>query len=66
MKLVSVTQDDEEFMKHSLQQFMTKHPIDIIIDYLWGHTAEMILACYKRRWLIYQQDKICIRRQRER
>lgn len=27
--------------------FHTQTPIDVIIDYLWGHTAEMIFACLK-------------------
>jgi NADPH:quinone reductase-like Zn-dependent oxidoreductase len=45
-KIVSVVQDDEQF-KAQLKAIHTQTPIDIIIDYLWGHTAEMILACIK-------------------
>ncbi|PSL21497.1 quinone oxidoreductase family protein [Chitinophaga ginsengisoli] len=43
---VSVLQDDESF-KNRIKEIHSQTPIDIIIDYLWGHTAEMILACLK-------------------
>ena len=43
---VSLVQDDEQF-KTRLRAIHEQSPIDIIIDYLWGHTAEMILACIK-------------------
>lgn len=45
-EVVSVLQDDEQFMSQ-LKAAHAENPIDIIIDYLWGHTAEMILACLK-------------------
>lgn len=45
-EIVSVLQDDEQFKKQ-LAAIHTQTPIDVIIDYLWGHTAEMILACLK-------------------
>ena len=45
-EIVSVVQDDEQF-KAQLKAIHTQTPIDIIIDYLWGHTAEMILTCMK-------------------
>jgi NADPH:quinone reductase-like Zn-dependent oxidoreductase len=45
-EIVSVLQDDESF-KAQLTAIRADTPIDIIIDYLWGHTAEMILACIK-------------------
>jgi NADPH:quinone reductase-like Zn-dependent oxidoreductase len=44
--IISVLQDDESFKK----QFMAIHsqtPVDIIIDYLWGHSAELLLSCLK-------------------
>jgi NADPH:quinone reductase-like Zn-dependent oxidoreductase len=43
---VSLMQDDEQF-KAQLKAIHAQTPIDVIIDYLWGHTAEMILACLK-------------------
>lgn len=42
--LVSVVQDDEQF-KAQLKAVHAETPVDVIIDYLWGHTAEMILDC---------------------
>lgn len=45
-ELVSVAQDDDKFLAQ-LKGIHTQTPIDIVIDYLWGHTAEMILACVK-------------------
>ncbi len=45
-ELVSVVQDDEQFMGQ-LKAIHAQTPIDVIVDYLWGHTAEMILACIK-------------------
>lgn len=43
---ISVLQDDESFKKR-ITAIHSETPIDIIVDYLWGHTAEMILACIK-------------------
>jgi NADPH:quinone reductase-like Zn-dependent oxidoreductase len=45
-EIISVAQDDEQFTAQ-LTQIHTTTPIDIIIDYLWGHTAELILSCIK-------------------
>ncbi|MEJ0101138.1 MAG: zinc-binding alcohol dehydrogenase family protein [Bacteroidota bacterium] len=45
-EIISVVQDDENF-KAQLKRIHSHTPIDIIIDYLWGHTAEMILDCVK-------------------
>jgi NADPH:quinone reductase-like Zn-dependent oxidoreductase len=45
-EIISVQQTDEAFMAQ-LKQVHTLTPIDVTIDYLWGHTAEMILACLK-------------------
>jgi NADPH:quinone reductase-like Zn-dependent oxidoreductase len=42
-EIISVKQDDEPFIAQ-LKDIHTNSPIDVIIDYLWGHTAEMILA----------------------
>jgi len=43
---VSVLQDDDNF-KSQLAAIHKETPIDVIIDYLWGHTAEMILSVIK-------------------
>lgn len=45
-KIISTQQSDEEFIGQ-LQQEHKAQPIDIVIDYLWGHTAELILAALK-------------------
>ncbi|MGY4538634.1 NADPH:quinone reductase-like Zn-dependent oxidoreductase [Mucilaginibacter sp. UYNi724] len=45
-EIVSVMQDDEAFAAQ-VKAIHQQTPIDIIIDYLWGHTAEMILDCIK-------------------
>jgi NADPH:quinone reductase-like Zn-dependent oxidoreductase len=45
-EIVSVLQDDESF-KAQIAAIHADTPIDVIIDYLWGNTAEIILACFK-------------------
>lgn len=45
-EIVSVLQNDEGFQAQ-LASIHAATPIDVIIDYLWGHTAEMILTCVK-------------------
>ena len=44
--IVSVRQDDDSF-KAKIKSIHQETPINITIDYLWGHTAEMILSCLK-------------------
>jgi len=45
-EIISVKQSDEHFLAQ-LKDIHKNTPIDVIIDYLWGHTAEMILAILK-------------------
>lgn len=45
-EIVSVLQNDESFIA-KLKAIHQDTPIDVTIDYLWGHTAEMILSCLK-------------------
>ncbi len=45
-EVISVAQDDGSF-KAQLKAIHSQTPINVIIDYLWGHTAEMILDCIK-------------------
>jgi NADPH:quinone reductase-like Zn-dependent oxidoreductase len=47
-EVLSVQQSDEAFVG-SLQRIHRAEPINVVIDYLWGHTAEMILASFKGR-----------------
>jgi NADPH:quinone reductase-like Zn-dependent oxidoreductase len=45
-EIISLKQDDENFVA-KIKEIHSNTPIDIIIDYLWGHTAELILAALK-------------------
>ncbi|WP_298739607.1 zinc-binding alcohol dehydrogenase family protein [uncultured Chitinophaga sp.] len=45
-EIIVIAKEDETF-KAQLALIHTASPIDIVIDYLWGHTAEMILAGVK-------------------
>lgn len=43
---ISLKQDDEAIIKQ-VKALHNETPIDIIIDYLWGHPAELILAAFQ-------------------
>lgn len=43
---ISLLQDDESF-KAQLKAIHSATPVDVVVDYLWGHTAEMIFSCLK-------------------
>ena len=43
---ISTQQSDEQFAQ-KIKAIHTATPIDIVIDYLWGHSAELILASLK-------------------
>ncbi|WP_158795864.1 zinc-binding alcohol dehydrogenase family protein [Pedobacter sp. L105] len=45
-EIISLKQEDEQFISQ-IKKVHNESPIDIIIDYVWGHTAEMILGCLK-------------------
>lgn len=45
-EVISLKQDDERFISQ-LKEIHNNTPVDIIIDYLWGHTAELIFASLK-------------------
>jgi len=45
-EIIPVQQDDEQFISQ-LKEIHNNTPIDIIIDYLWGHTAELILSSFR-------------------
>jgi len=45
-EIISLKQSDENILSQ-LKEIHKNTPIDIIIDYVWGHTAEMILATLK-------------------
>lgn len=45
-EIISVKQSDEAFSAQ-IKSIHSHTPIDVIIDYLWGHTAELILSCLR-------------------
>jgi len=45
-EIVSIKQTDESFISQ-LKEIHKTTPIDIVIDYLWGHSAELILSFLK-------------------
>jgi NADPH:quinone reductase-like Zn-dependent oxidoreductase len=45
-EIISLKQSDENFIAQ-LKNIHSITPIDVIIDYLWGHTTELILASLK-------------------
>jgi NADPH:quinone reductase-like Zn-dependent oxidoreductase len=45
-EIISIKDDDEQFISQ-LKEIHNNTPIDIVIDYLWGHTAELILSSLK-------------------
>jgi NADPH:quinone reductase-like Zn-dependent oxidoreductase len=45
-EIISIKQTDEQIIGQ-LKAIHNNTPIDIIIDYLWGHTAELILSSLK-------------------
>lgn len=45
-EIILLTQDDEAIIKQ-IQQLHTESPIDVVIDYLWGHPVELILTAIK-------------------
>ncbi len=45
-EVVSLKQDDESFVS-KLKEIHQNTPIDIVLDYLWGHSAELILSVLK-------------------
>jgi NADPH:quinone reductase-like Zn-dependent oxidoreductase len=45
-EIIPLTRDDERFTQQ-LSAIHAQTPIDIVIDYLWGRSAELILSCIK-------------------
>jgi NADPH:quinone reductase-like Zn-dependent oxidoreductase len=45
-EIISVTKDDAAFVAQ-IKNIHSNTPIDVIIDYLWGHSAELILSALK-------------------
>ncbi|KRD10518.1 alcohol dehydrogenase [Flavobacterium sp. Root901] len=45
-EIISLKQDDESIVAQ-LKEIHQNTPIDIVLDYLWGHSAELILSILK-------------------
>lgn len=45
-EIISIQQDDEQIIS-TLKTMHNSSPFDIVVDYLWGHSAELILAALK-------------------
>jgi NADPH:quinone reductase-like Zn-dependent oxidoreductase len=45
-EIISLSQTDDELIAQ-IKKIHATTPFDIIIDYLWGHSAEIIFACLK-------------------
>jgi len=45
-EIISLRQDDEAFVSQ-IKTLHSQHPIDVVIDYLWGQSAELILSALK-------------------
>jgi NADPH:quinone reductase-like Zn-dependent oxidoreductase len=43
---ISLQQDDEAIIRQ-LRESHAAHPVDIVIDYLWGHPIELIISAVK-------------------
>ncbi|HTQ26571.1 MAG TPA: zinc-binding alcohol dehydrogenase family protein [Puia sp.] len=43
---ISLSQKDDD-IRAQLAAIHAKTPIDVVVDYLWGTTAEMILGCFR-------------------
>jgi NADPH:quinone reductase-like Zn-dependent oxidoreductase len=55
-EIVSLQQDDQNFMAQ-IKNIHNHTPIDVIIDYLWGHAAELILASLKGEGLFTHKTR---------
>ncbi|WP_183575451.1 quinone oxidoreductase family protein [Mucilaginibacter sp. X5P1] len=42
-EIISLKQDDEQIIKQ-VKELHASTPIDVVIDYIWGHPAELVLA----------------------
>ncbi|MDH6251571.1 NADPH:quinone reductase-like Zn-dependent oxidoreductase [Chryseobacterium sp. H1D6B] len=45
-EVVSLKLNDEDF-KQKIKEIQSRTPIDVILDYIWGHSIEMLLSALK-------------------
>lgn len=55
-EIVSINQDDAAIVAQ-IKAIHSRTPVDIVIDYLWGHTAELILSAFKGNGLFTHRTR---------
>lgn len=45
-EVISLKLNDEDF-KHKIKEVHRQTPIDVVLDYIWGHSVELILSALK-------------------
>ncbi len=50
--------DDQEALTASLRQEWSRHPVDIVLDYLWGKPAETVLRALSQKGLQHAAGRI--------
>jgi len=45
-EIITISGDDKAYLAQ-IKEIHSSTPIDIVMDYLWGHTAEMIFSCLR-------------------
>lgn len=56
-EVVSLQLNDEDFKK-KIKEIHNENPIDIIIDYIWGHSVEMVLSAFKGNGAFTHKTKL--------
>lgn len=56
-EIVSLKQQDENF-KSKIMDIHSETPVDIILDYLWGHSIEMLLSALKGNGTFSHKTKL--------
>lgn len=54
---ISLYLKDEEF-KQKIKNIHSETPIDIVLDYIWGHSVEMILSAFKGNGTFSHRTKL--------
>ena len=55
-EIVSINQDDAAIVAQ-IKAIHSRTPVNIVIDYLWGHTAELILSAFKGNGLFTHRTR---------
>ncbi|MDR6463673.1 zinc-binding alcohol dehydrogenase family protein [Chryseobacterium sediminis] len=56
-EVVSLKQEDDNF-KQKIKEIHRQTPIDVVLDYVWGHSVEMILSAFKGDGTFSHQTKL--------